>query len=93
MLRFWIFQRETALLLFLVGVAFASAFARFPTLQAEWNSFKAKHGKVYKDDAIDQLRLRHYMASKDEVAKHNKRYENGEVSYGIELNKFSDMVS
>lgn len=49
--------------------------------------------KVYRDVVEEQIRKKLYLHNRIKVAKHNKLYENGKVTYELGINQFSDWVS
>lgn len=57
----------------------------------EWEEFKSVHGKKYSSDE-EALRKEIFSKHKALVNLHNQKFANGEVSYSIGINEFSDMV-
>ena len=55
--------------------------------------FQSVHGKTYSSAAEEALRMRIFFEKIDGIQQHNKRYEAGEESFTMAVNKFSDMVS
>ena len=51
------------------------------------------HGKTYKSDVEEALRQQIFIEKVAEIEQHNKRYEAGEESFNMAINRFSDMVS
>lgn len=39
------------------------------------------------------MRMKIYMENKEKITEHNRKYEAGEVSYKLTVNKFTDIVS
>ncbi|KAM7307130.1 procathepsin L-like [Ixodes scapularis] len=60
-------------------------------LKAEWEAFKAKYGKSYASEAEEHFRMKVYMKKRQEVSAHNEKYANGEVSFYLGMNEFSDL--
>lgn len=50
-----------------------------------------KHSKVYENDLEETVRKQVFLRNKMEIAKHNRQYELGQVSFELGLNKYSDM--
>ena len=51
------------------------------------------HGKTYQSDVEEALRQQIFIEKVAEIEQHNKRYEAGEESFNMAINRFSDMVS
>lgn len=47
---------------------------------------------MYEDVKEEEFRKNVYLDNKLKIAKHNKLYENGEVTYALEMNHFGDLV-
>ncbi|CAD7089017.1 unnamed protein product [Hermetia illucens] len=73
-------------------LAVANAVSIFEVIKEEWNAFKAQHKKAYSDDTEEKFRMKIFVENKHKIAKHNQRYERGEVSYKLGLNKYADML-
>lgn len=50
------------------------------------------HKKQYGSETEEHFRMKIYMDNAHKVAKHNKMYAQGLVSYKLGLNKYSDML-
>jgi cathepsin L len=61
-------------------------------LTEEWEAFKLKHNKQYKDDAEDSFRMKVFMENKHKIAKHNQKAANGMKSYTLGMNKYGDLL-
>ncbi|XP_062136111.1 procathepsin L-like [Drosophila sulfurigaster albostrigata] len=81
-----------AVILILVLVAVVQATSLKDILKAEFNAFKLKHHKTYKDSSEELKRLQIFVENKKLIDTHNKRYLAGEESYEMGVNKFSDMT-
>ncbi|VVC42885.1 Hypothetical protein CINCED_3A002884 [Cinara cedri] len=62
-------------------------------ISKEWNSFKIKFNKVYKNAEEEIFRKNIYLENKVKIEKHNKLYEKGQVSYELGMNKFGDLTA
>ncbi|XP_062136117.1 procathepsin L-like [Drosophila sulfurigaster albostrigata] len=82
-----------AVILILVLVAVVHATSLKDILKAEFNAFKLKHRKSYKDASEELKRLQNFVENKKLIDSHNKRYAAGEVSYEMGINQFSDLNS
>ena len=51
------------------------------------------NGKSYSSEAEDSLRMKIFFEKVAKIEQHNARFEAGEESFTMEINKFSDMVS
>nr|QOV03092.1 cathepsin L3 [Mahanarva fimbriolata] len=76
-------------LVFIVG---AQAVSFFDLVQEQWGTFKLQHKKQYKSDTEEKFRMKIFMENSHKVAKHNKLYEMGLVSYKLKINKYADML-
>ncbi|XP_015785651.1 cathepsin L1 [Tetranychus urticae] len=72
---------------------FALAAAASLSLDSQWESFKTKYGKSY-DSAEEETNRRNIFAQKlEKIKAHNERAANGEVTYRLGVNKFSDLTA
>ncbi|XP_072392908.1 cathepsin L-like proteinase [Diabrotica undecimpunctata] len=58
----------------------------------KWTSFKATHNKSY-NVIEDKLRFAVFQENIRKIDEHNAKYENGEETYYLAVNKFSDWSS
>jgi len=58
-----------------------------------WQLFKSVHGKTYSSAAEEALRMQIFLEKVDNIQQHNTRYEAGEESFTMAVNKFSDMLT
>ncbi|XP_037806105.1 protein CTLA-2-beta [Lucilia sericata] len=58
----------------------------------EWSEYKDKFNKKYADDE-DKMRRDIFVKSKVKIEEHNKKYENGDVSYKMAINHLSDCTA
>ncbi|RXG58371.1 Digestive cysteine proteinase 2 [Armadillidium vulgare] len=75
-------------LLFLVVLVWASALS---TVDQDWEDYKTKYNKEYSPEE-DIKRHQIFNENKLMIEEHNKKYEEGEVTYTMEINKFADML-
>merc|ERR1719471_171631 len=61
------------------------------TQQHDFESWAEKHGKTYSSWAERTYRQDVYLKNLDRIARHNKKYEAGEVSYSMAMNKHGDL--
>lgn len=50
-----------------------------------------RHEKQYLSKAHEELSKQTFMTNKNKVAQHNQKYERGEVSFKLGINKYADM--
>ncbi|CAH1174077.1 unnamed protein product [Phaedon cochleariae] len=60
--------------------------------QELWADFKKTHGKTYKSLREEKLRYNIFQDTLRQIAEHNVKYENGESTYYLAINQFSDMT-
>ncbi|CAH1389725.1 unnamed protein product [Nezara viridula] len=60
-------------------------------LAKDWKSFKVNFNKMYTGLSEELKRMAAYEANKMWVENHNKRYENGQVSFKVAMNEFGDL--
>ena len=56
----------------------------------EWEMWKTKHGKIYKDDSEELHRRTVWASNKVFVEEHNKNSD--KHGFTVEMNKFADLV-
>ena len=59
----------------------------------EWDEFKKAHGKSYESEEEERLRFTVFHVNKNMINEHNRRYELGQHSYKLKLNKFADLMT
>ncbi|ALC42822.1 CG6357 [Drosophila busckii] len=57
----------------------------------EWSNFKQQFQKVYKSPAEELMRKLNFEKKVRQIEEHNKRFHNGEESYEMGINQYSDM--
>ncbi|XP_076252101.1 cathepsin L [Rhynchophorus ferrugineus] len=80
------------LFLFSVVVISCHAVSVFDLVQEQWSFFKAQHEKEYESETEERFRMKIFMENSHKIAKHNKLFAQGKVSYKIGLNKYADML-
>ncbi|XP_047531378.1 cathepsin L-like [Vanessa atalanta] len=83
-------MRSLAVLMVVVVVVGADSFVDL--IREEWNAFKLKHKKSYENETEDRFRMKIYAENKLKMAKHNRRFERGEVTYRLGVNKYADKL-
>ncbi|CAH2085097.1 unnamed protein product [Euphydryas editha] len=76
----------------LVVVAAVNAVSFFDLVREEWNAFKLEHRKSYESETEERFRMKIFAENKHKIAKHNQRFERGQVTYRLAPNKYSDML-
>ncbi|CAG9823173.1 unnamed protein product [Phaedon cochleariae] len=64
----------------------------FDLVQEEWGTFKLTHKKQYESETEERFRMKIFMENSHKIAKHNKLYAMGLVSYKLGVNKYADML-
>lgn len=77
---------------FLAFVVFVQAHSYKNALRAEFESFKLKHQKHYKNKAVEFKRLQIFKENINIIDRHNKRYARGEETFEMGINQFTDMT-
>ncbi|RXG60034.1 Digestive cysteine proteinase 3 [Armadillidium vulgare] len=75
-------------MLFLLGLTCTSALS---TVDLDWEDFKTKYNKDYSpEEEIKRHKI--FNEHKLMIEEHNKKYEEGEVTFTMEINKFADLT-
>jgi len=61
------------------------------TVDKEWEEFKVKYEKTYSVEE-DAHHYKTFLANKALIAEHNKKFENGEVTFTLGVNKYADLT-
>ncbi|KAJ8943313.1 hypothetical protein NQ318_004754 [Aromia moschata] len=76
-------------LIVLVAVALA---ANALSDREQWDEFKLKHGKSYRNLAEETRRFAIFQDNLRVIEQHNAKYERGETSFARGVNRFTDMT-
>ncbi|KAG5876324.1 hypothetical protein JTB14_004151 [Gonioctena quinquepunctata] len=66
--------------------------ANASTDREQWVAFKQTHGKTYKSLAEERTRYGIFGSNLRKIEEHNTRYDNGEESWYMGVNQFTDMT-
>ncbi|CAH0720286.1 unnamed protein product, partial [Brenthis ino] len=83
---------KTLVVLLVMVASVVSAVSFFDLVREEWNAFKLEHKKEYESEVEERFRMKIFAENKHKVAKHNQRYERGQVSFRLATNKYADML-
>ena len=77
-----------------MGVVTAASTLSFKDVTVEeWNTFKAKYGKTYSNDPVEEkFRMKIYSQNKAIIARHNRLAHMGHHSYFLKMNQFGDLL-
>ncbi|KAH8394823.1 hypothetical protein KR222_006854, partial [Zaprionus bogoriensis] len=59
---------------------------------SEWQSFKVNYQKIYNSPALDKLRRSIFLSNKRIIEAHNERWAQGDESFEMGINQFTDML-
>nr|XP_015836649.1 PREDICTED: uncharacterized protein LOC103313498 [Tribolium castaneum] len=82
------------LLLFIVAMSAYSANCALTDAEVtqKFNEFKTKYGKTYADANEENFRKQLFAKNLEKIEEHNKKYEQGQVTYTMGVNQFSDLT-
>ncbi|XP_046663095.1 procathepsin L-like [Homalodisca vitripennis] len=60
---------------------------------AQWELFKVAHEREYDTPEEELKRKNIFLENLQFVREHNEKFENGEVTFDVEINKFSDLTT
>ncbi|XP_053202221.1 procathepsin L-like [Panonychus citri] len=72
---------------------FALATAANLSFNNEWESFKAKHNKVYASSTEESTRKSIFSTNLKKINAHNREADNGVHTYRLGVNKFADLTA
>merc|ERR1739848_72885 len=76
-----------------LGVASALGLAASATVNQDWQSFKAKFGKTFKNAAEESRRFAIFKENVAFTARHNADHKIGRESYTVGINQFADLTN
>ncbi|GAB6029470.1 hypothetical protein CHUAL_005224 [Chamberlinius hualienensis] len=59
----------------------------------EWESFKSKFNRKYRNPTEESFRKKIFLNNKFEIDRHNKRYAAGKTTFKMGVNQFADMTT
>ncbi|XP_057658995.1 protein CTLA-2-beta-like [Diorhabda carinulata] len=62
------------------------------SVEDQWKDFKSTHNKSYSDEE-DGRRFQIFKDNVEKIEAHNKKYESGEVTFKMGINKFADLTA
>nr|CAD7585568.1 unnamed protein product [Timema genevievae] len=80
------------LLLIAAFVAVCAAVPISEEVHSDWSLFKTKHSKLYDTEEEENTRFLIFIENRNMIFEHNKKYEEGLVTYKMALNHLADMV-
>jgi len=80
-------------LLLVLALATVALSQPVENLDDEWHNFKITYEKEYEDEEEETLRKKVFMDNHKFVQEHNAKYQNGEVTYKVGINKFADLTA
>lgn len=78
--------------LFLLLSLTCTVFALLDQDSKEWIYFKSLHGKLYKNQQEEELRLTIFQENLRTITEHNKKYVAGETTYSKGVTYFADLT-
>jgi cathepsin L len=58
----------------------------------DWEAFKERHSKTFDDEESEEEHMLAFLAAKEQVKRHNARYELGETSFQMGINHIADLT-
>lgn len=58
----------------------------------QWELFKIEHQRDYSTEEEEEKRKEIFVNNLRFVVEHNKKYDDGEATYNVEINKFADLT-
>ncbi|XP_023020442.2 cathepsin L-like proteinase [Leptinotarsa decemlineata] len=62
------------------------------TEAVSWENFKTTFSKSYRNTVEDKQRYNIFLSNMLKIKEHNKKFENGQTSYRMGINKFTDLT-
>ncbi|KAJ3641093.1 hypothetical protein Zmor_027613 [Zophobas morio] len=70
----------------------SQAVSFFDLVQEQWGAYKLTHKKEYQSETEERFRMKIFMENSHKIARHNKLYAQGLVTYKLGINKYADML-
>ncbi|XP_058793260.1 procathepsin L-like [Phymastichus coffea] len=83
---------KISIIFVLTVIYVAHSFSVYDTILEEWQLFKTMYRKNYANFE-EKVRFNIYMENRKKIAEHNKKFEGGEVTFSMAINRFGDMTS
>lgn len=84
---------KSLIITLLAMLALAQATSFDQALDKEWLTFTKEHYKNYQDKTEEQLRYKIFTENRINIDEHNRRFANGDVSFKMAINEYSDLTS
>ncbi|XP_046663096.1 LOW QUALITY PROTEIN: uncharacterized protein LOC124355994 [Homalodisca vitripennis] len=84
---------KVLLLSALVAVALSHPLEVSEEDHAQWELFKVAHEREYDTPEEELKRKNIFLENLQFVREHNEKFENGEVTFDVEINKYSDLTT
>nr|XP_023020438.1 crustapain-like isoform X1 [Leptinotarsa decemlineata] len=78
---------------YLVSILIFSAATQAFSSKDRWENFKIKHSKSYENTEEENKRFNIFLDNLRRIEEHNEKYRNGESSYQMGVNQFSDLTA
>ena len=85
-------MRSLVILVVVGFLAVAESASLLELAKEEWKLFKITHKKTYHNEHEENLRFEIFRDNKHKIARHNQRFQNGEVTYAVDVNKYADLL-
>ncbi|KAK3910253.1 Procathepsin L [Frankliniella fusca] len=82
---------KTFIILAACVVAALAAVPSEQEIQAHWEEFKTTHAKTYASPVEEAYRAKVFKENSLRIAKHNERFDSGEVTFKVGYNQYADM--
>jgi C1A family cysteine protease len=93
MIKFNCIGAMLILFLFIVSVVICYATKSGPKPMVSFENWAKEHNKDYKDEDEKSFRRSVWNKERSKILAHNSRFERGESTYFLGLNKFSDLTA
>jgi len=58
---------------------------------SDWQAFKTRHSKSFEDENVENERMLAFIAATEKVRRHNELYEQGDVTFKLDVNPIADL--